>query len=103
MATSNFERHKDPKEAMGMGLYRRMEFRDDYEAVPYLMKIIPILLEIPSIENFSVTQMKKIEQYTIDYIFIKESFMPPDLLDASLIFLLKETIRNHLQDELRKR
>ena len=99
----DFERGKSVKEAIGIGLFSKREFKDDFEAADFLM---PHIKTIMGIENFNelpnlLTRHDepycKLIQYTVDYtivtdgIFFTRTFDHPD---ESLLYLLVDRIND---------
>ena len=88
----NFERNKDPKEALAIGLYQVRHFKDDYKAVDF---ILPILDSIISKKGDGLTRMQRLEEYVRDYIRVDDGigyFPQGKVADPSLMFLIRRTL-----------
>ncbi|HNS71681.1 MAG TPA: hypothetical protein PKK07_03080 [bacterium] len=89
----NFERGKDPLEALDLGIFQERSFNDDFEAGSYIMKILPALIKKANDPSKSTGEI--VEEYIAKYITVKYSFIDfkvRGMADPSLVWLVRQEI-----------
>ena len=86
----NFERNKDPKESLKIGLYQVRHFKDDFEATTW---ILPKLKTIMKLDGSGLTRREKLGEYIKKYIIVDDG-MPSmiGVADPSLMWLIEHTL-----------
>jgi hypothetical protein len=110
----NFERHINPKEALGIGIFSPRTFPTDVIGARFIIIHLPVILKTKRIPydilhkpngTYGINKKyeKSIEDYTVKYIHIEESFRLPDgVPDASLLWCIGDYLK-FIKNELRKR
>jgi len=91
----NFERGKDPKESLKLGLYQVRHFKDDYEATDWILSKLKTIMNL---DGDGLTRWEKLEQYVIKYVIVDDSFPPYrdiGIADPSLMFLIKRKLESN--------
>ena len=85
-----FERGKDIKDILKLGVFQKREFADDYVAMDFLVKVMPFILA----QDDGKEPKVKMELYVMKYIRVNDGgFFPEDqMANPSLMFLVNATL-----------
>jgi len=86
-----FERYKDPKESLELGVFRVHHFENDFQAKDFIMSVLPTILG----QNSDLSLGEKLEEYVMKYIRVNNGSNFPinqHVADPSLMCLLRMTI-----------
>lgn len=111
----NFERGKNPKEALNIGLYTYREFEDDMIAAFWVVRHLPAILGTEDIpedifgsplgdQGYNTAYNDTIRDYVMMYISSLEGGpLPPNGVrkfpDASLMYIISDMIQHGLKKD----
>ena len=88
-----FERVKDPKEALNIGIFAKRSFKDDFEAGKFILDHLETIVNKD--RDFSKSIGQKVEEYIIRYVSVEGSFTyfaKQDMADPSLVWMLRSSL-----------
>jgi hypothetical protein len=89
----NFERGKDPKRALQVGIFVKRSFKDDFSAGKFILSHLESIVNGNKKLGLSIGQ--KVEEYIMNYITVDDGFNPVwdgKFPDPSLLWIVRSEI-----------